>query len=59
MLYGCSTEELKTANLIIDNLKSMGVNVDLEPFNVKYYDVKHVKFEILQPFYLVNISFVD
>lgn len=49
--YGGSNEELKAANLIIDELKTMGIKGELEPFKVTCYDVKEVKFEILEPFY--------
>lgn len=49
--YGGSAEELKAANMLIDELASMGVKGELEPFKVSCYDVKEVKFEVLEPFY--------
>ena len=49
--YGGSPEELKAANMLIDELASLGVKGELEPFKVSCYDVKEVKFEVLEPFH--------
>lgn len=48
--YGGSEEELKAANMLLDELNTLGVKGELEPFKVTYYDVKKVKFEVLEPF---------
>lgn len=49
--YGGSKEELKAANMLLDELNTLGIKGELEPFKVTYYDVKKVKFEVLEPFY--------
>lgn len=49
--YGGTPEERKAADIIMEELRSIGVNGTLEPFKVTCYDVKTVKLEVLEPFY--------
>ena len=46
-----SDEEKKAAEMIIDEVRALGADAVLEPFPVSHYEIKKVKFEMLEPEY--------
>ena len=48
---GGSKEELACANLLLDELQTVGIKGELESFQVDYSEVQEVSFEVLEPYY--------
>ena len=46
-----SEEEKKAAGMLMEEVRALGVEAVLEPFPVTHYEVKKVKFEMLEPEY--------
>ncbi|QSX05577.1 Zn-dependent exopeptidase M28 [Sedimentibacter sp. zth1] len=46
-----SKEEKMAADILVEEVKSIGVEAKLEPFKVEYYNISKVKLEVLEPFY--------
>ena len=46
-----SNEEKKAAEILLDEIKKVGLEGELEPFKVDYYEIKRAKFEVLEPYY--------
>ena len=46
-----SEEEKKAAEMLVEEIRALGVEAELEPFPVTHYEVKKVKFEMLEPEY--------
>lgn len=54
---GGTADEQKAADILLDELKEMGVTGKVEPFPISCYHVNHVKLEVLEPYkkqYLVT-----
>lgn len=45
-----SAEELKAANILLDEISSIGLKGDLEPFKVKTTEVKKASFKVVEPY---------
>ena len=48
---GGSKEELACANLLLDELQTVGIKGELESFQIDYSEVQEVSFEVLEPYY--------
>ncbi|MBR6790293.1 MAG: M28 family peptidase [Oscillospiraceae bacterium] len=46
-----SEEEKKAAEMLAEEVRALGVEAELEPFTVTHYEVKKVRFEMLEPEY--------
>ena len=46
-----SDEELKCANILKEEIENVGGNAVIEEFDVDAYNIKCVKFEVLEPEY--------
>lgn len=47
-----SCEEKKAADILLEEIKSIGLKGEIEPFKVDYYEIKKAKFEVLEPYYM-------
>ena len=46
-----SSEEKRAAEILLEEIKSIGLEGELEPFKVHHYEIKTAKLEVLEPFY--------
>lgn len=49
--YGGSPEELKAANILLEEMKDFGVNGVLEAFHMPWYEIDEVQLEVLEPYH--------
>lgn len=47
-----TSEEKRAAEILLDEIKAIGVEGELEPFKVDHYEIKKAKFEVLEPYYM-------
>jgi hypothetical protein len=47
-----TSEEKRAAEILLDEIKAIGVEGKLEPFKVDLYEIKKAKFEVLEPYYM-------
>mgnify|MGYP001148998912 CR=1 FL=1 len=47
-----SNEERKAAEILLDEIKNIGLDGELEAFKVDHYEIKKAKFEVLEPYYM-------
>lgn len=46
-----SEEEKRASQILVEEIKNIGLEPEVETFKVPYYKVQKVKFEVLEPFY--------
>lgn len=46
-----SEEEKKAADILVDEINKIGLDAELEPFKVDYYNITEAKLEVLEPYY--------
>ncbi len=47
-----TSEEKRAAEILLEEIKGIGVEGELEPFKVDHYEIKKAKFEVLEPYYM-------
>lgn len=48
--YGGSPEELKAANILLDEMQGFGIKGELESFMMPWYEIEEARLEILEPY---------